>query len=1009
MQLRTRIHWGACACLLVLTRLLGFAQADLDPERIGGWPGYTRGPAYAVAISGRYACVAAGSFEVLDVGNPSSPRRLGGCPTGGMAYRVAVANSYAYVADQQSGLQVIDIQDPTQPRIVGSYRQLGGENTSYVGVTVSGAMIWLVSSYFDDSGHSFGRLEVVDVSEPTAPRRVSSLGLPAGSPKTVTRFGKYAYVGGYFGLHIIDVSDPMAPRIIGGQPGALTSVAVSGQHALAIDHNASPYPILRVLDVSRPEAPRRVGTLAISGSANGVAVSGTTVYLAVSDGGAPGARKDSGLLVVDVTDPSRPMKVASHATGGEAYSVTISGGMAYVAAEAHGVQIFDVGQPAAPTLKSKYRTLGRTASVALADGRAYLADGNAGLQVLDVAQPDHPRWLGGFAPLGEVVRAAVSGPFVYLIERFANPTNFNDTLHVLDSRGPGNPRPVAALPIPAWSMDLAVNGNYAYVGGESLQVIDVSNPLSPFPKGAYRLENYTTTVAVSGGYAYLGSNDGGVRVFDVSDPANPRPVGGYSSGMGQPTGITLWDRYAAVAVGSGWIEPPLGLLIMDVRDPARPGGIAFYHAPISRGKLAAADGRAYAADIVDLSVPSRPVRIGYVPPGSDAAVSGAHLFIAADEAGLEVFDVSRRAKLRRVGEFATPRNALRVSVSGKHAYVSEQQWDSSTGDVHNRLEVLDISKPGAPRLVGGGETEEFYEKFAVSGSFACAAADSGKLLVLDVADPAHPQVVGTYRFDTGPTGLAVLEQHAYVTLSGGGLLVFDLSHPEAPRLAGRLKTKGNMMGGIAISGHYAFIADGLTVVDISDPSAPQLISHLDLSVSAVALSGGYACLAAGNAGLQVFDVSDPARPKWVAAVETGQGTSDVAVSGKYVYVSDSRAGLSLIDLSDPVRPRRLGGNTAFDAFGLAEGQGQLLVAAGPRGVMILDPYQPAPQLTLGKRNTQSLELRLRAQPGQSLRLQSSANLRDWVDLQSLEVFEADQRLLELDPGAQPLRFYRTTK
>jgi hypothetical protein len=53
-------------------------------------------------------------------------------------------------------------------------------------------------------------------------------------------------------------------------------------------------------------------------------------------------------------------------------------------------------------------------------------------------------------------------------------------------------------------------------------------------------------------------------------------------------------------------------------------------------------------------------------------------------------------------------------------------------------------------------------------------------------------------------------------------------------------------------------------------------------------------------------------------------------------------------------------------------------------------------------NTQSLELRLRAQPGQSLRLPSNANLRDWEDLQSLEVVEADQRLIELSPGPQPL-------
>jgi hypothetical protein len=75
----------------------------------------------------------------------------------------------------------------------------------------------------------------------------------------------------------------------------------------------------------------------------------------------------------------------------------------------------------------------------------------------------------------------------------------------------------------------------------------------------------------------------------------------------------------------------------------------------------------------------------------------------------------------------------------------------------------------------------------------------------------------------------------------------------------------------------------------------------------VAVSGHYAYVADGGAGLQVIDVSDPANPRRVGGYDTPGYAGGVAVSGHYAYVADGDAGLQVIDVSDPANPRRVGG------------------------------------------------------------------------------------------------------
>ena len=94
---RPRLRAALTLALLVWA---GAASAqEVQVERVGQWPGWPRGNARGVAVSGNYAYVAVGDagLLVIDVSDPANPRGVGGFDTPGFAQGVAVSGNYAYV------------------------------------------------------------------------------------------------------------------------------------------------------------------------------------------------------------------------------------------------------------------------------------------------------------------------------------------------------------------------------------------------------------------------------------------------------------------------------------------------------------------------------------------------------------------------------------------------------------------------------------------------------------------------------------------------------------------------------------------------------------------------------------------------------------------------------------------------------------------------------------------------------------------------------------------------
>lgn len=572
--------WGmsltGTACLVLLSSAVtgSLLAEDIDPVQVGRF--VTAGPARAVAVAGNYAYVGEGTngLEVVDISNPKLPRLTGACGTAGSVAGVALAGSFAYLASEAVGLEVIDVSDPAHPQPVGSCDTDGTAS----GVTLAGHY-----AYVADGTNG---LVVIDVSNPAQPRWVSGLDT-SGYATGVKVVGGYAYVAdGVGGLAIIDVNDPTKPRQVGEFPtsGVTSGVDVAGHYAYLADSSASSY--LTVVDVSNPTQPQSMSSHADGpGPATGVVVAGGLAYLSIS-------LHSVMLEVADIADPAKPRAIGYCYCPAPAwvddFGLAVSGTCAFMAAGTQGLVVIDVGQVAVPQRIGGYPfwPYGGFDVLAVSGGLAYLATMGS-LTVVDAGNPADPQWLGGCTTGVNLYPEdlAVRGNLAYSVATEMGGGPWMGWLQVLDVNDPARPQPVCNWRVGHMAYGIAVASHYAYIAaGDGLLVVDVGDPALPQEVGWCTTTGHTSGVALSGNYAYLSgfvdlsdSLFGWLDVVDVSDPISPRRVGTcLTGGQGYPYDLVTKGSYVYGAKLNAVWGGAGGLEIIDVSDPTKPKPVGRY-------------------------------------------------------------------------------------------------------------------------------------------------------------------------------------------------------------------------------------------------------------------------------------------------------------------------------------------------------------------------------------------------------------------------------------------------
>jgi len=293
----------------------------------------------------------------------------------------AVSGDYAYLANGSGGVQIVDISDPAAPVVLSTVPESSMGNGTALGVTVRATTLYVANGA--------DGLRGIDISNPLSPTpnlHFPQSALGNGTANAVLAGGDFIFVAnGSGGLVVFYTDGPSftpSPIFPESQLGNGTAMGVfydettrslclaNGADGLRIFNNPGGATVTLVGHVSQ-------ANLQAAGTALGVAVRGTTAYLANDAGG---------LAVIDVTNRAAPVAGASLNLGGNARGVAISGTSLYLANGSDGLRAFDLSDPLAPAARGSaaQSALGNGDAVGLAaDGSyAFVANSTAGLQIV---------------------------------------------------------------------------------------------------------------------------------------------------------------------------------------------------------------------------------------------------------------------------------------------------------------------------------------------------------------------------------------------------------------------------------------------------------------------------------------------------------------------------------------------------------------------------------------------------------------------------------------------------
>jgi hypothetical protein len=592
--------------------------------------------------------------------------------------------------------------------------------------------------------------------------------------------GNFAYVAASgSGLQVFNISDPENASIVATSTlvGFANDVFVSGGYAYVAAKTG-----LQVVNIkSVVSNPSEVLELDVVGSydtsfpAEGIYISGNYAYVG---NGFPG------LLIINITDPTDPVKEDTYNTPGTASGVSVAGDYAYVADRGSGLQILDVSNPADVQYKGSYGTPGSAYRVAVKGNYAYVADFDGGLQIINVTNRENPILANSFDKISYAEDVYVDDKYAYVAGSGANFT-------IVDISTPEHPVLVNNCDTTS-SYGIHISGKTAYMTTYSgLSIIDLNILDNPSIISVYDALESATAVDVSGSYAYAVSSVSGLQVINITDPANPSFVGTCSIPGASVHNIHVTENYAYVADGAN------GLRIIDITNPAAP----------------------YIADTC-------------VTPGTayDVYVVGDYAYVADNSEGLHVVDIFNSEGATIVGsvKLQTSTSFRAVHVSGVYAFVVDY-WSGV-------LYKITIVSPTSPNISGWCLLSTYGNDVFVDGDYAYVAA-AGGLEVISLTGTFR--VVGSADTRGIAWGVHVVGDYAYVATGYKGIQVVDVSSAASPLLVGACDTTGST-GGVHVTDSNVFAADGVMGLQIIEPFAQCTnVSFIDSETIIATIPAGY--------------------------------------------------------------------------------------------------------------------------------------------------------------------------
>ena len=354
----------------------------------------------------------------------------------GVVAAVAISGAISEVVAEDAGYSPIPVSGIVDG--VGGFDELDGA-WDVATAKMEGRTYAVVASTVDDG------LEIIDITNPWVPVSVASM---------TDGVGGFDELDGAAGVDIAQMK--------GRTYAVVASILDDGMQIVEITHPWAPVPVVGIGD--------GVGGFDVLDGVRNVAIAyvdGRTYALALSP-------LDSGMQIIDITDPWTPVPTATIIDGEGGFTelagakdivvVEIDGGTYALVASSQdsGVQIIDITDPENPTPAAGiadgvggFTELGGAAGICLAqvEGRTYAVVAgyqDDGVQIIDITDPENPTpaagiadGVGGFTELDGA--RGVAGELVDGHAYVVVASTVDDGIQVIDLTLPWAPDPAAGM------------------------------------------------------------------------------------------------------------------------------------------------------------------------------------------------------------------------------------------------------------------------------------------------------------------------------------------------------------------------------------------------------------------------------------------------------------------------------------------------------------------------------------------------------------------------------------
>ena len=380
---------------------------------------------------------------------------------------------------------------------------------------------------------------------------------------------------------------------------------------------------------------------------------------------------------IEVINLENAQSIGSHKTPGRAVGLVVRNQTALIADSESGLQIIDISNPNAPENIGSIDTPGIASQVALFENAAIVADNDNGVQIIDILNPEISNLMASMDMNGDATGIQVMNNIAYV-----STTGTKPGLTMIDISQPKNPSVIGKY-YAEWAYDVAVSSQVAFVMDDGLvQLIDIRNPRNPnWLKTISNTEGDIVEVVIINSYIYLASGPGGLAIIDLNDfdhPSLKAEISIREMNMGSVLGINLSGNLVCLACEKG-------IQLINMTNPDIPELLGNFSQDLVNNervniKIKIHQDHAFIVHcneliIIDISntwYPSKKGSISLPNCGNDISIIDNLAYVAMGGSGIAVIDIQNKYFPQIIGIVDTPGNAMALEIKDDLALVADK-------------------------------------------------------------------------------------------------------------------------------------------------------------------------------------------------------------------------------------------------------------------------------------------------------------------------------------------------